>query len=300
MKTSSKQHILSKLSMFSAVLMILLCSSSYAIAQSTSSNSYCIRTATSKAQVTSVMNSCGSCSNCIVAVVGSDAYYVKKGSKAGANKKATTNNATAVSAEAVSQMPGLANFRPFRGNDDIQISCGVNTLIFHGNDGTASENPLDLCQSDDKNQICKNPTTWSVTNSDPASNDGYTIQPSHDKKLYLCFTPSTGITILHRDPANTEDPAMPDNCTLWAVTPASVGVDGEITGYKITPKKHPEYILVADTRSNQITVNKVETKNADAAEPEKGVMAHWTFKAGKSSTRPVNHQERVIQETEQK
>lgn len=209
-------------------------------------------------------------------------------------------NPTAVKAEEVAKMPGLANFRPFRGNDDVQISCGVNTLIFHGNEGTASENPLDLCQSDDEKQICKNPTTWAVTNNTPASNDGYTIQPTHDKKLYLCFTPSTGITIKHRDPANTEDPAMPDNCTLWAVTPASIGADGEITGYKITPKKHPEYILVADTRSNQITVNKVETKNADAAEPEKGVMAHWTFKAGKSSTRPVTHQEKVIQKTEQK
>lgn len=299
MKTLSKQNIFSIISMLSAVLMILLCSAEFANAQTKKSDAYCFRTATSQTAVTSVMNSCGNCGNCIVTVVGTDAFYIQKASKAGANMKAV-KNPKAVKAEEVAKMPGLANFRPFRGNDDVQISCGVNTLIFHGNDGTASENPLDLCQSDDEKQICKNPTTWAVTNTSPASNDGYTIQPTHDKKLYLCFTPSTGITIKHRDPANTEDPAMPDNCTLWAVTPTSVGADGEITGYKITPKKHPEYILVADTRSNQITVNKVETKNADAAEPEKGVMAHWTFKAVKSSTRPVTHQERVIQETEQK
>lgn len=298
MKTSSRQSFFSTLTMCIAVLAILLSSAEFANAQSKKSDAYCFRTANTQTDVTSVINSCNSCGNCIVTVVGTDAYYVQKAGKAGANMKAI-KNPKAVKAEDVAKMPGLANFRPFRGSDNVEISCSSNTLIFHGNEGTASENPLDLCQSDDEKQICKNPTSWAVTNSNPASNDGYTIQPTTDKKLYLCFTPSTGLTIKHRDPANTEDPRMPDNCTLWAVTPTTIGADGEITGYKITPKKHPEYVLAADTRSNQITVNKVNPKNSDAPELEKGVMAHWNFKPGKSS-RPVTHQEKVIQQTEEK
>ncbi len=266
-------------------------------AQSDNSGGVCLVTANTQADVNAVTSNCSVCSNCIVTVVGSNTYYVKQGGKAG-NKMKVVKGGKAVKAEEVAKMPGLANFRPFKGNDNVQISCGANTLIFHGNEGTASENPLDLCQDNGKQQ-CKNPTTWVVSNSNPASNDGYTIQPSNDKKLFLCYTPSSGITIKHRDPAQTEDPRMPDNCTLWAVTPAAIGADGEITGYKITPKKHPEYVLAADTRSNQIVVNKVNSKNQNSAELEKGVMAHWTFST-KKSTRPVTHQEKVIQEAEEK
>lgn len=283
MKTSSK--ISSLISLLSAVLMLLVFSVSQVDAQ-------CIQNAITKAQVASV--TCNDCDVCVIAEVGTGNYYVRQGkaSSASANLK-TINGNKAVSAEDVAKMPGMNKFRPFRGNDDVQISVDKNTLIFHGNEGTAGENPLDLCQDNGKQQ-CKNPNTWVVSKDDKAGNDTYTIQPKGQKNAYLCFSASNGggLTVYR-------DPAKADQCIQWSIVPSELGADGEIKGYKIYPKKHPEYILTVDTRSNEVRMNKVDTVVKEAGEPNKAILSNWTF-VSNSSKRKVTNQERVIKEAEQK
>ncbi len=287
MKTFSKKPIQSILGLLAASLMIFAIQINQINAQTANTGNVCLITTNTSASVNSVLSNCKDCGNCIVTVVGSNAFYVKQGGKAGNNLKVTGGN-NAVKAEDISKMPGLAAFRPFRGNDDIQISCGTNTLIFHGNEGTSSENPLDLCD-DNGNQQCANPNTWSVTNNDPESNDSYTIQPNNDPTASLCYAPSTGLTIRKQAHAPKENSRNPDVCTLWCVTPTALGVNGEIIGYKITPRNHPDYVLAANTSTNKIMMKKVSTSNQDAAEIEKGVMAHWTFKS-KATTAPASNQ----------
>lgn len=281
MKTSSK--ISSLLSLVSAVLMLLVFSASQVDAQ-------CIQNAITKAQVATV--TCNDCDVCVIAEVGTGNYYVRQGkaSSAGANLKVTGGN-KAVSAADVAKMPGMAKFRPFRGNDDVQISVDKNTLIFHGNEGTAGENPLDLCEDNGKQQ-CKNPT-WVISNDGKAGNDTYTIQPKGQKNAYLCFSASNGGLTVYRDPAKA------DQCIQWSIVPSELGADGEIKGYKIYPKKHPEYILTVDTRSNEVRMDKVNNVVKEGGEPNKAVLTNWTF-VPNSSKRKVTNQERVIKEAEQK
>lgn len=208
------------------------------------------------------------------------------------NNMKAINNQTVLSAEDAAKLPGLAKYKPFRGNDDIQISVGANTLIFNGNGGTANENPLDICQSNGSQQ-CKNPNTWVVTKDDKASNDAYQIQPSNDKKAYLCFNGPDGGISVHRNPAKT------DECIKWTIAPSQIGKDGEVKGYNIYPTKHPEYVLAVDTRSNQVRVDKVNIKQEEAGEPDKTILSNWTLTPGKSK-RKVTNQEKVLQNAEQK
>lgn len=224
----------------------------------------------------------------VINVITGQVVYIQMNDK---NMKAI-NNQTVLSAEDAAKLPGLAKYKPFRGNDDVQISVGANTLIFHGNEGTASENPLDVCQSEGSQQ-CKNPNTWVVTKDDKASNDAYQIQPSNDKKAYLCFNGPDGGISVRRKPTKT------DQCINWTIVPGQIGKDGEITGYKIYPTKHPEYVLAVDTRSNQVRVDKVNTKAEEAGEPDKSVLTNWTFTTAKSK-RPVTNQPKVVKEAEQK
>ncbi|MCF8238792.1 MAG: hypothetical protein K9I85_11590 [Saprospiraceae bacterium] len=290
MKTFSKKSLQSILGLLATFLLVFAFQVEQVNAQKANPGNVCLITTNTSASVNSVMGNCASCGNCIVTVVGSSAYYVNQGGKAGNNMK-VIKGAKAVKAEDIAKIPGLAKFRPFRGNDNVQLSCSANTLIFNGNGGTASENPLDLCK-DNGNQQCANPTTWVVTNNNPASNDSYTFQPDNDKSSSLCFVPATGLTMKRQEIGRKSNTRTPDECTLWAITPTAVGADGQITGYKITPKNHPDYVLAANIQTSQIVMRKVNAKNQDSAELESGVMTHWNFKSVKSNS-PVSNQQKV-------
>lgn len=201
------------------------------------------------------------------------------------------NKNKALSAADIAKMPGMGKFKPFAGNDDVYMEIGPKLLTFQADDQGGSGSRLDLCQEEGATR-CKNSTTWAITKDEKASVETFYIQPNHDKKSYLCFSPGSGITV-HRDPAETDD------CIQWSIVPGQLGTDGEITSYTIIPKKHPEYILAADTRSNQITVQKINTKHGEVTEPELTVRADWTFKPNKVK-KVTNQKERVIMEAEEK
>ncbi len=206
------------------------------------------------------------------------------------NLKVTKNN-QALKAADIAKMPGMSKFKPFAGNDDVHMAIGPKLLTYQGHEGGAADRQLDLCQATDTDP-CKSPSSWSISKDEKASGEAFHIQPSHDKNAYLCFSPGQGVTV-HRNPAKTDD------CIQWSIVPSQLGSDGEITGYKIFPKKHPEYLLAADTRSSQITIPKINTKHGEVVELEKVVMSDWTFNSN-TVKKVINQKERVIEEAEEK
>lgn len=201
-----------------------------------------------------------------------------------------TKSGQAVTAADVAKMPGMSKFKPFAGNDDVAMAIGPKLLIYQGHDGGATERQLDLCQQNDTDP-CKQSATWSITKDKEADTDVFYIQPGDDKKTYLCFNPETGIS-LYRNPSRV------DECTQWQIIPAQLGEDGEITTYKIIPKKHPEYVLSADTRSNQIIIPKINTKHGEVTEPEMTQISNWTLSVNK--TKVTSQKERVVGNAEEK
>lgn len=251
----------------------------------------CIQNATDKSQINGMNATCSACDVCIIAEVGTDNYYVRQGAKASNNLKVVNPN-TALKAQDVAKLPGMAKFRPFRGGDAVQLSVSAHSLIFHGDDGGDTDHPVELCKDA---QTCKSPSEWNIQK---ATKDGntYTIQPAGRKNTFLCYNPSSGLSF-----GRARKPDNSDVCTFWFIVPSEIAADGEIKSYNFYPAEFKDHLLSANTGTGKVKVDPVSTHagpGGAVSNSDKAGFPGWRIVSVKSQA-PVSKESKSTQKSGQ-